>query len=220
MNLKLLRELIWLTQKAKRIVWSLFVKLYMIILGAKIGKNFTYSGGLPSISKIGNRNIFLEIGNDVLIRGPIDIWYRNSNSSIKIGNNVKIDSYCRFCVSGESQFSLSDGVKLGSRNNLSGGQDIEIGTGSQFGSDVSIYSSTHSTNINHKVNGNHFIHKDVKIGKEIWVGSGTTILPGIKTADRIIIGCNSVVNKPLEVHDGVYAGSPARLIKVRQSTNE
>ncbi len=50
------------------------------------------------------------------------------------------------------------------------------------------------------------------IGDNVWVGEKSTILKGVQVGNNTIIAANSVVNNNLE-SNGVYAGSPAKLIK-------
>lgn len=57
--------------------------------------------------------------------------------------------------------------------------------------------------------------KNVEIGNNVFIGAGSIILPGIKIADNIIVGAGSIVTKSLEI-EGIYAGTPAKLIMTLQ----
>lgn len=50
------------------------------------------------------------------------------------------------------------------------------------------------------------------VGSNVSIGSNATILP-VRIADRVVIGAGAVVTKDL-LTAGVYAGNPARLIRV------
>ena len=52
----------------------------------------------------------------------------------------------------------------------------------------------------------------VKIGKKVWVGSNSTILPGVTIGDNSIIGAGSVVTKDVPPNT-IVAGVPAKIIK-------
>jgi acetyltransferase-like isoleucine patch superfamily enzyme len=54
--------------------------------------------------------------------------------------------------------------------------------------------------------------KPTRIGNDVSVGSNATILP-VNIADRVIIGAGAVVTRDIN-KPGVYAGNPARLIRV------
>jgi virginiamycin A acetyltransferase len=55
---------------------------------------------------------------------------------------------------------------------------------------------------------------DTIIGNDVWIGQNTTILPGVKIGDGVIIGMNSVVGSDVEPYT-VVAGNPARMIRRR-----
>lgn len=50
------------------------------------------------------------------------------------------------------------------------------------------------------------------LGKNVSIGSNATILP-VRIADGVVVGAGSVVTRDLQVK-GVYAGNPARLLRV------
>ena len=41
------------------------------------------------------------------------------------------------------------------------------------------------------------------------------VLPNLKISDGIVIGAGSVVTKDLNIENGIYAGVPAKFIKLR-----
>lgn len=63
------------------------------------------------------------------------------------------------------------------------------------------------------VRGRLHKYKRVEIGNGVWLGARSIILPGVKIADKIIVGAGSVVTKNLEKEGWLYAGNPARPIK-------
>lgn len=54
----------------------------------------------------------------------------------------------------------------------------------------------------------------VEIGNDVWIGACSVLIGGVKIGDGAVVGAGSVVNKDLEPY-GIYAGSPAKLIKKR-----
>ncbi|MEL6363081.1 MAG: CatB-related O-acetyltransferase, partial [Pseudomonadota bacterium] len=52
------------------------------------------------------------------------------------------------------------------------------------------------------------------VGHDVWIGCGAFLRKGVRIADGCVIGANSVVLHDTEPY-GIYAGSPARLIKKR-----
>lgn len=86
---------------------------------------------------------------------------------------------------------------------------IEIGDGSLIGHNVVLATINHDLRpaYNRK---NHY--KPVKIGRYVWIGSNSTILPGITVGDWAVIGAGSVVTKDVESFT-IVAGNPARVIR-------
>jgi virginiamycin A acetyltransferase len=52
------------------------------------------------------------------------------------------------------------------------------------------------------------------IGSDCWIGDGAVILPGLELGPGSVIGANAVVTRDV-VPYGIYAGSPARLLRRR-----
>jgi virginiamycin A acetyltransferase len=55
---------------------------------------------------------------------------------------------------------------------------------------------------------------DTIIGNDVWIGQNTTILPGVKIGDRVIVGMKSVVGSDIEPYT-IVAGNPAKIIRKR-----
>lgn len=63
------------------------------------------------------------------------------------------------------------------------------------------------------VRGRRHKNRSVEIGNGVWLGACTIVLPGVKIADKIIVGAGSVVSKNLDKEGWLYVGNPARPIK-------
>ena len=114
-------------------------------------------------------------------------FYTDCGKNIKIGKNVFINACCRFQDQG----------------------GIEIGDGSLIGHNTTIATLNHDFNPDKRAN----LHPSpVKIGKNVWIGSDSTILPGVEIGDGAIIGAGSVVTKSVPANS-IAVGSPARIIK-------
>jgi len=59
--------------------------------------------------------------------------------------------------------------------------------------------------------GDRSLWKETRIGNRVSIGSNATILP-VSICDGAVIGAGSVVTQDIDV-PGVYAGSPARLLR-------
>jgi len=58
--------------------------------------------------------------------------------------------------------------------------------------------------------------RDVEVGNNVWIGYGACVLRGVSVGDNAIVGTNSVVTKDVPAN-AVVAGSPARIIRMREA---
>ncbi len=107
--------------------------------------------------------------------------------NITVGKNVFINSGCRFQDHG----------------------GITISDGCQIGHNVVIATLNHNFLPDKRRN---VIPKPVYLGKNVWIGSNSTILPGVTIGDNAVIGAGSVVTKYVPPMT-IFAGNPARKIK-------
>ncbi|MCH2226841.1 MAG: CatB-related O-acetyltransferase [Candidatus Caenarcaniphilales bacterium] len=138
-----------------------------------------------------------------------------------------------------------DSIKIGRYSYLSsqvvfsGRGEVEIGQFSSIGDNIHFVSS----NINHasdlcstyelgpspRVAYTEMIFEDFlskssvdssllvancKVGNDVWIGKNVTVMNGVEIGNGCIIGMNSVVTKKCEPY-GLYAGTPAKLIRFR-----
>ena len=61
--------------------------------------------------------------------------------------------------------------------------------------------------------------RDVVVGSNVWIGYGACILRGVQVGDNSIVGTNAVVTKDVPAN-AVVAGSPARVIRMREEPSE
>jgi maltose O-acetyltransferase len=69
------------------------------------------------------------------------------------------------------------------------------------------------------ISGTHFLDQErtsrpgpILIGNNVWIGINVTIVGPATIGDNVIIGANALVLGNLE-SNGVYAGSPAKLVR-------
>lgn len=87
---------------------------------------------------------------------------------------------------------------------------VRIGSFSQFGPAVQIYTPLHP--LDSRERRDREFGKPVEIGSDVWVGGGAIILPGVRIGSRTVIGAGSVVSR--DIPAGVLAvGNPCRVIR-------
>lgn len=114
-------------------------------------------------------------------------FYTDFGKNINIGRNVFINSCC--CFQDQGGIYIDDGVLVG--------HNVILAT------------------LNHDFDPNRreILHSaPIKIGKNVWIGSRSTILPGVKVGDGSIVAAGSVVNKDVP-SNSIVAGIPAKVIK-------
>ena len=114
-------------------------------------------------------------------------FYTDCGKNIKIGKNVFINACCRFQDQG----------------------GIEIQDGVLIGHNVTIATLNHDFNPDKRQN---IKPSSVKIGKNVWIGSDSTILPGVTIGNGAIIGAGSVVTKDIP-SNSIAVGNPAKVIR-------
>lgn len=114
-------------------------------------------------------------------------FYTDFGKNVTLGKDVFINSGCHFQDQG----------------------GIEIGDGSLIGHNVVL------ATINHDLRpafGRKNHYKPIKIKDHVWVGSNSTILPGITIGEWAVVGAGSVVTRDVESYT-IVAGNPARVIR-------
>lgn len=121
-------------------------------------------------------------------------FYTDCGKNIKIGENVFINACCKFQDQG----------------------GITIGNNCLIGHNVTIATLNHDFDPKKRAN---ITPAPVVIGNDVWIGSNSTILPGITIEDGAIIGAGSIVTKNVSKNT-IVAGNPAKIIKKIEVQND
>lgn len=165
---------------------------------------------IEELSRLGLKSY----GKNILISKDAKIY---SPEMIEIGDNVRIDDFC--IISGK--IKIGSFVHISAHTSLfSGNAGIEIGDYVSVSSRCAVYaisddySGQAMANPMVPIQYRNPIEKKVIIGKHALIGSGCTILPGVKLCEGVSVGSMSLINKSLEPW-GIYVGIPCKKIKER-----
>jgi acetyltransferase-like isoleucine patch superfamily enzyme len=140
----------------------------------------------------------VEFGEDVTVIEPVNLYgcrigpgcfigpFVEVQRNVTIGRNTRIQSHAFVC----------EFVDIG--------DDCFVGHGVMFIND--------SFSSGGPARGDKSKWRSTSIGNSVSIGSNATIMP-VTIADGVVVGAGAVVTKDL-VRRGIYAGNPARLIRL------
>lgn len=135
--------------------------------------------------------------------------------SVTIGKNTTLKRFSMITP-------LGGYIKIGSNCSVNAFTIIHGAGGVEIGDNVAIAPQCMIVSQNHNYADPDLpiikqpnINKKITICNDVWIGSGAKILAGVTIAEGCVIGSNAVVTKDTQAF-GVYAGVPAKLIKLRK----
>ena len=158
---------------------------------------------------------FKKIGIDVKIF-PTTIIINDKN--IEIGNHVKIDDFVYF--NGGKNTIIGDYVHITSFSYISGGGELIMEDFSGISAGVKLFTGSDDfsgRSLTNPTIPNKYrspIRSFIKIEKHAVISTNCVLLPGVTIGQGAIVGANSLVLKDCEPWT-IYAGSPAKAIKIR-----
>lgn len=175
----------------------------------QIGDNVKFGNGV----KIKVRGLF-KIGHDSYVGDRFSAVGEN----IEIGNyfyNNPTDSRGMVIGGGSSNFPFAN-LKMGDRcvchtGHINLARPVTIGNDVGLSHDVDIITHGFWGSV---LDGFPNMFSEVTIGNGVIVGWKTVIMGGVTIADDVVIGSHSTVVKNLSSPRGIYAGTPAKLIKI------
>jgi acetyltransferase-like isoleucine patch superfamily enzyme len=150
----------------------------------------------PQLLEVAIRDV--EFGERVKVVNPVNLY------GCSIGNDCFIGPF----VEVQSQVVIGSGTRIQSHSFVC--ELVTIGDNCFIGHGVMFINDTFTTG--GPAHGRKELWRSTKIGNRVSIGSNATILP-VEICDDVVIGAGSVVTR--DIHKpGIYAGSPARFLKV------
>lgn len=182
--------------------------------------------GKNAILLIGNNSV-LESRATILVKRDVKFLIGNNfklgentrlyiKSNWSIGDNVKIETNCAIFAREPDQngvLIINNGSHIGDYTIIDIVDNVTIGKDVAIGPNCTLYTHDHIyTEKSAPAWKGGLISKQIIIEDGAWVGSGVTILPGVKIGKRAVIAAGSVVTKNVEA-ESIYGGIPAKFIK-------
>ncbi len=143
----------------------------------------------------------LEIGKGARLRIGRWAW---------IGHGSKIRVH-------EGEVSIGAKTVMGQECTISAYQHVEIGRECIVADRVMLIDFDHGVvEVDRPIRVQGIYKRDVRVGHNVWIGYGACILRGVEIGDNAIVGTSSVVTREVPAN-AVVAGSPARVIRMRES---
>lgn len=156
-------------------------------------------------------------GNGFSILGA---QYISIGHDFRAGQNFRLhafDSYKGVAFQTAPELVIGNNVTITDRCYISCANQIEIGDGVLFGSNVFIVDNFHG-NVSMDeievppINRSLYRKGRVKIGSNVWIGRNVCVMPGVSIGENAIIGANAVVTHDIPANS-VAAGIPAKVIR-------
>ena len=128
-----------------------------------------------------------ELTGEPVSVGLFPPFYTDCGKNIHLGKGVFINAGCKFQDQG----------------------GIWIGDGALIGHNTVLATLNHGLLPEER---HDLIPKPIRIGKNVWIGSNSTILPGVTIGENAVIGAGSVVTKDIPANM-IAVGTPAKVIK-------
>lgn len=111
------------------------------------------------------------------------------------------------------RFSVGEAVFMNVGFFYDGHDELRIGDRVRFGQHVRVLTATHPIGPPTERCTFDVLAGPVEVKDGAWIGAGVTILPGVTIERGCVVAAGSVVTEPT-VPDGLYAGNPARLVRM------
>lgn len=145
----------------------------------------------------------------------------NSIPNIKIGKDFSCGINCQILAQDKDQNStieIGNGVKLNSgvMINADIGGKVKICSNVLIGPNVTIRTTNHNfNNPNVLIIDQGHTSGSVEIGEDVWIGAHVVILQNVKIGNGAVVAAGSVVTKDVEPYS-IVAGVPAKKINMRK----
>lgn len=160
---------------------------------------------------------FAAVGEDVRISKSATLY---NLANISIGSHVRIDNFCVIAPSGSARLTIGNYVQISAFNFINGLGDTLLADYFTTAPYVRIFTSSDDYSGEHLTNATIPAHllgtvtAAVVAEKHVIIGTGATILPGVRLAIGTAVGAHALVTRDTEPFT-LVGGVPARKLRDR-----
>lgn len=145
--------------------------------------------------------------------GKMSSLRTEERGTISIGNKLYLSDRCVVGAYKGGKLIIGDNNFFNNNCSVTCYEEIFIGNNNLFAQNIVIVDHNHLyENQEIPICKQGYKTKKVSIGSNCWICTNTVICAGACIGDNIVVSANSVVKGSL-IESGIYAGSPARLVK-------
>jgi acetyltransferase-like isoleucine patch superfamily enzyme len=138
------------------------------------------------------------------------------HATLRIGRWAWIGHGCKIRVH-EGEVSIGAKTVIGQECTISAFQHVSIGRECILADRVMLIDFDHGVvEVDRPIRLQGIYKRDVRVGHNVWIGYGACVLRGVTIGDNSIVGTSAVVTRDVP-ENAVVAGSPARVIRMRDS---
>lgn len=145
-----------------------------------------------------------------------------STQGVSLGDNVTLGRGSRIECTGSLKyigvgFAAGSNVGLGTDNFYGAAGGIVIGDDTIIGNFTSFHSENHvHEDLETPIRLQGVVREGIRIGPNCWIGARVTVLDGVNLGHGSIVAAGAVLKAGDYASNGVYAGVPARLVRIRE----
>ncbi|WP_051234374.1 CatB-related O-acetyltransferase [Flavobacterium denitrificans] len=147
------------------------------------------------------------------LRGKVKVGPRSLINKVLFDGNIIIGSNTTINGPNTEFYSLDFPIKIGNFCSIARGTNIQ-----EHNHDINCITSYFIKYriFNDKYGSDAVSKGGIEIGNDVWIGTGSTILTGVKIGDGAVIAANAVVTNDIPPY-AIVGGTPAKVLKYRFS---
>lgn len=139
------------------------------------------------------------------------------SGNFEIGRRLTLGRDVTFEIARGATLQIGDGVFLSDRVVLSTLTHIQIGDRVSIAENTGVRGAFHQLRATALAVDQASDSAPIHIEKGVGIGAGTVILMGVHLPEGAIVGANAVLHGKMRYEaNGIYAGAPAKLLRMRQ----